>query len=101
MAVTQGLPVAGARALRAVSYNFDVLMLGYLFAQTPVGLYAAAYRIVTLPLHKEGLRAAGLHYPGHTEILAERTGTAAYGIMLYAPPGRHPPRHFLHKQHRG
>src|SRR5438105_8076390 len=30
--------------------------------------------IVTAPLHKEGLRAAGLHYPGHTEILAERTG---------------------------
>ena len=31
--------------------------------------------IVTAPLHKEGLRAAGLPYPGHTEILAERTGT--------------------------
>src|SRR2546421_7581879 len=28
--------------------------------------------IVTLPLHKEGLRAAGLKNPGHTEILAQR-----------------------------
>jgi 4-hydroxythreonine-4-phosphate dehydrogenase len=40
--------------------------------------------IVTLPLHKEGLRASGLSYPGHTEILAERTGTKEYGMMLYA-----------------
>jgi 4-hydroxythreonine-4-phosphate dehydrogenase len=40
--------------------------------------------IVTAPLHKEGLRAAGLPYPGHTEILAERTGTRQFGMMLYA-----------------
>jgi len=40
--------------------------------------------IVTAPLHKEGLHAAGLRYPGHTEILAERTGTRAFGMMLYA-----------------
>jgi 4-hydroxythreonine-4-phosphate dehydrogenase len=39
--------------------------------------------IVTAPLNKEGLRAAGLFYPGHTEILAERTGTAHYGMMLF------------------
>lgn len=50
MAIKEALPVAGSRALRAVSFNFDVLMLGYPFAQSPVGLYAAAYRIVTLPL---------------------------------------------------
>jgi 4-hydroxythreonine-4-phosphate dehydrogenase len=40
--------------------------------------------IVTLPLQKEGLHAAGLKYPGQTEILAERTGTRAFGMMLYA-----------------
>src|SRR5207244_480877 len=40
--------------------------------------------IVTAPLHKEGLHAAGLHYPGHTEILAERTGARAFAMMLYA-----------------
>jgi 4-hydroxythreonine-4-phosphate dehydrogenase len=43
----------------------------------------AAAGIVTAPLHKEGLRAAGLAYPGHTEILAERTGTRNYAMMLY------------------
>jgi len=40
--------------------------------------------IVTAPLHKEGLHAAGLRYPGHTEILAERTGVKEFGMMLYA-----------------
>jgi 4-hydroxythreonine-4-phosphate dehydrogenase len=46
-------------------------------------LAGAADGIVTAPLHKEGLRAAGLPYPGHTEILAERTGTQHFAMMLY------------------
>ncbi len=39
--------------------------------------------IVTAPLNKEALHAAGLPFPGHTEILAERTGTASYAMLLY------------------
>jgi 4-hydroxythreonine-4-phosphate dehydrogenase len=38
--------------------------------------------IVTAPLHKEGLKRAGLPYPGHTEILAERTGTRQFAMVL-------------------
>jgi 4-hydroxythreonine-4-phosphate dehydrogenase len=38
--------------------------------------------IVTAPLHKEGLHAAGLAYPGHTEILAERTGVREFAMVL-------------------
>jgi 4-hydroxythreonine-4-phosphate dehydrogenase len=40
--------------------------------------------IVTLPLQKEGLHLGGLNYPGHTEILAEKTGIRDFGMMLYA-----------------
>ena len=40
--------------------------------------------IVTCPLHKEGLHAAGVPHPGHTEILAERTGAREFAMMLYA-----------------
>jgi len=47
-------------------------------------LAGAADGLVTCPLHKEGLKAAGLSHPGHTEILAERTGTSRFGMMLYA-----------------
>jgi 4-hydroxythreonine-4-phosphate dehydrogenase len=40
--------------------------------------------IVTAPLNKEGLHAAGIKHPGHTEIFAERTGTRSFAMMLYA-----------------
>lgn len=58
----------------------------YDFLATAIDLVqaGAAHGIVTCPLHKEGLAAAGLRYPGHTEILAERTGVRRYGMMLYA-----------------
>jgi 4-hydroxythreonine-4-phosphate dehydrogenase len=46
-------------------------------------LAGAAAGIVTAPLHKEGLRAAGISHPGHTEILAERTGTDRFAMVLY------------------
>ena len=57
----------------------------YDFLCTAIDLTMAgqAAGIVTAPLHKEGLRAAGLPYTGHTEILAQRTGTAKYGMMLF------------------
>jgi 4-hydroxythreonine-4-phosphate dehydrogenase len=38
--------------------------------------------IVTAPIHKGSLRAAGILHPGHTEILAERAGTADVAMML-------------------
>lgn len=38
--------------------------------------------MVTAPLHKEALKAAGISHPGHTEILAEETGTRDFGMML-------------------
>ena len=38
--------------------------------------------IVTAPIHKEALSAAGLKYPGHTEILADHGGAAKVAMML-------------------
>ena len=39
--------------------------------------------IVTCPLHKEGLHAAGVPFPGHTEILAARTGAKSHAMLLF------------------
>src|SRR5262249_46272349 len=47
-------------------------------------LSGGADGIVTAPLHKEGLRAAGLSYPGHTEILAERCGVRQFAMLLFS-----------------
>jgi 4-hydroxythreonine-4-phosphate dehydrogenase len=41
--------------------------------------------IVTAPLHKKAMQLAGIDQPGHTEILAERTGTDRYAMMLANP----------------
>lgn len=38
--------------------------------------------IVTAPLHKEALRLAGVAHPGHTEILAERSGAKDVAMLM-------------------
>lgn len=38
--------------------------------------------IVTAPIHKEALAAAGVKYPGHTEILADYGGSHEVAMML-------------------
>lgn len=42
--------------------------------------------VVTAPLNKAALWAAGHHYPGHTELLAERCGVREFAMMLYLAP---------------
>lgn len=38
--------------------------------------------IVTAPLAKEAMKAADIGFPGHTEILANKTGTSDFAMML-------------------
>lgn len=38
--------------------------------------------MATAPINKEAMNRAGHHYPGHTELLAELTGTGDYVMML-------------------
>ncbi len=59
----------------------------YRFIETAVEL-ATSHRvgaICTAPLNKEALHAAGHVFPGHTELLAELTGTEEVSMMLNAP----------------
>lgn len=41
--------------------------------------------VVTAPLNKEALHLGGHLYDGHTEILAELTGTKKYAMFFYGP----------------
>ncbi len=61
---------AGAAAHAAIQRAIDGALDGSLRA------------IVTAPIHKEALRAAGVTHPGHTEMLAERAGTTEFAMML-------------------
>ncbi len=38
--------------------------------------------IVTAPISKEGLKLAGINFPGHTEILADRCGCSSFAMMM-------------------
>ncbi|RIK79412.1 MAG: 4-hydroxythreonine-4-phosphate dehydrogenase PdxA [Planctomycetota bacterium] len=49
--------------------------------------------LVTAPLSKAALRAAGHHYPGHTELLAELCGVDDFAMMLYLPKTELPDSH--------
>jgi len=65
---------------RAGHAAFEFLRIAVELAQA--GTIAA---IATAPLNKEALHKGGHLYPGHTEILAELTGTTGYAMMLAAP----------------
>ena len=40
--------------------------------------------ICTAPISKNALKMAGFHYPGHTEFLAELTGTSRFAMSFFA-----------------
>jgi len=54
----------------------------YIAKAVHLALHNEIDAIVTSALHKEALNRAGYHYAGHTEILAELTGTPEVTMML-------------------
>lgn len=61
----------------AASFKF----LDAAIAHTLAGKFSA---IVTGPIAKSAWKAAGHHYPGQTELLAERAGIARFGMLFVA-----------------
>jgi len=61
--------VAGDAAYKAIAKGIELSLSGDIFG------------IVTAPIHKEALKAAGHSYPGHTEILADHAD-ADVAMML-------------------
>ena len=66
-------PEAGDAAFRYLDTAIELALAGHVDA------------IATAPLNKEALHLAGHHYPGHTEILAERCGIDDFAMMLHLP----------------
>jgi 4-hydroxythreonine-4-phosphate dehydrogenase len=57
-------------------------MAAYLHAAIDDAIAGRIAAIATGPIHKLALKMADIHYNGHTEILAQRTGTQNYAMML-------------------
>jgi 4-hydroxythreonine-4-phosphate dehydrogenase len=65
-----------------VSSAAGTLAYAAILAAIDLAMASQVAGIVTAPIHKEALHAAGVPFPGHTEILADRTGTTDFGMML-------------------
>ena len=84
------LPVQTLSALSVEGWQFGVA--ASLAAGTAMAAYVEwglrhclddqAAALVTCPISKAAINAAGVHFPGHTELLAERCGCAKVVMML-------------------
>lgn len=61
---------------------------GYIQKAVDLVMAHEAGAVVTAPITKESLLRAGLHWPGHTEMIAEMTRTKDYAMMLAGGPLR-------------
>ena len=57
-------------------------VVDYLKKAVALTMKREADAIVTAPISKELMNAAGHHYAGHTELLADLTNTKEYGMMF-------------------
>lgn len=56
----------------------------YIQAALDAALAGQIDAITTAPINKEALHAGGFHYPGHTEIFAERAEATRWCMMQYS-----------------
>jgi 4-hydroxythreonine-4-phosphate dehydrogenase len=70
-------------ALGRVDARAGAAAYGYIVAAIEAAQRGDVSAIATAPIHKESLKLAGVPYPGHTEMLADHTGTRDYAMMLF------------------
>ncbi|RPH40065.1 MAG: 4-hydroxythreonine-4-phosphate dehydrogenase PdxA, partial [Desulfobulbaceae bacterium] len=86
---TQALPVISCSALKPESLRWGhptqetaFAMVAYIKKTVEFIGQGILDGMVTCPISKEAMQSAGFSYPGHTEMLAELTGTRNYAMML-------------------
>ncbi|MCC6790283.1 MAG: 4-hydroxythreonine-4-phosphate dehydrogenase PdxA, partial [Thermomicrobiales bacterium] len=57
----------------------------YVFLGCDLATAGEVDAVVTAPLNKAAMHAAGFTYPGHTELLTERTGAERVSMLLVGP----------------
>jgi 4-hydroxythreonine-4-phosphate dehydrogenase len=81
------LPVAAASAVEPGRFTAATGAAAFRFIEAAIAavLGGAVDAVTTGPINKEALHAAGVAFPGHTEIFAERTGAARWCMMQFSP----------------
>ncbi len=57
-------------------------MVSYILRAIELAMEQKLAGMVTAPISKLSMNLSGYHYPGHTELLAEKTGTPEVAMML-------------------
>jgi 4-hydroxythreonine-4-phosphate dehydrogenase len=57
-------------------------MVEYILRAVDLALSEKIAAVVTAPISKAAMHLGGYHYPGHTELLAEKCQTSDYAMML-------------------
>lgn len=68
-----------------VSAASGAAAVAYVHKGVDLALARTVDALVTAPLNKEAMNMAGFHYAGHTELLAERTGSTRVSMLLTSP----------------
>lgn len=80
------LPVSRLEPARCVygqpTAETGAAMVGYVQRAIELALSGQVQAITTGPINKEAMHLAGYRYPGHTELLVEKTGAQQYAMML-------------------
>jgi 4-hydroxythreonine-4-phosphate dehydrogenase len=78
---------ANQDAIHPGTVNATTGQMSFDFVQRAIdaALAKAVAGVVTAPINKEAWQAAGIDYPGHTELFAERAGTDEFCMMMTAP----------------
>jgi 4-hydroxythreonine-4-phosphate dehydrogenase len=57
-------------------------MVDYILRAVDAAGAGAVDAVVTCPINKKAMAVAGVDFPGHTELIAQRTGATQVGMML-------------------
>ncbi|ODT96478.1 MAG: 4-hydroxythreonine-4-phosphate dehydrogenase PdxA, partial [Planctomycetes bacterium SCN 63-9] len=83
----RGLPPLRDVRLGTVDPRAGRASYDFLLAAIDLALAGRIDAITTLPISKKSLQLAGIDYPGHTEILADRCRARDHAMMLYLATG--------------
>jgi 4-hydroxythreonine-4-phosphate dehydrogenase len=91
--VEDGIPVLDLDNVRDLEYGvvreaYGEASLAYVETAIELAIEGAVDAIATAPINKQATRLAGAEHAGHTGLLAARTGTEEYSMMLVEGPLR-------------
>jgi 4-hydroxythreonine-4-phosphate dehydrogenase len=68
-----------------ISQHTGAASYAYINAAIDAALAGTVDAVTTGPIHKEAWQSAGIRFPGHTELFADRAGTDRFCMMMTSP----------------